>query len=148
MGARSILPPFHINVESSETAVRSALGQLLQGLAPLKLSVDEAGTIELVMAEALNNIVEHAYPEGDAPGPIDLTCNHADGRLHLLIVDRGRAMPDEQLPEGASVNLDVDLMDMPEGGFGWFLIRDLAKDISYERRNGENRMSFSLDIEN
>lgn len=43
-------------------AVRKALKELLDGLAPLDLDIEEMGTVELVMAEALNNIVEHAYP--------------------------------------------------------------------------------------
>lgn len=146
MGAPSILPPVQISVESSETAVRSVLAQLFQSLGPLELSVDDAGTIELVMAEALNNIVEHAYPESDPTGPIDLTCNHAEGWLRFRIVDHGRAMPDEQLPDGASVNLDVDFLDLPEGGFGWFLIKDMASDLCYERKDGKNTLTFNLGI--
>lgn len=70
-------------------AVRSALGQLLEGLKPLALDVEEAGTVELVMAEALNNIVEHAYPENQEGGPIDITCAHASDGLHLTVVDSG-----------------------------------------------------------
>jgi serine/threonine-protein kinase RsbW len=43
-------------------AVRKALKELLDGLASLDLDIEEMGTVELVMAEAPNNIVEHAYP--------------------------------------------------------------------------------------
>lgn len=146
MGTAAALPPVNICVESSDTAVRTALTELLRGLAPLKLDVDDAGTVELVMAEALNNIVEHAYPEGDPPGPIKVSCKHAADGLHLLVVDRGRTMPDGQVPDGAEVDLSVNFLDMPEGGFGWFLIKDLASDIRYERVNWENRLMFRLAV--
>ncbi len=146
MGARANLPPVHVSVESSETAVRTALTELLKGLAPLKLNVDDAGTVELVMAEALNNIVEHAYPAGDPPGPIKVSCMHAADGLHVLVVDQGRTMPDGEIPKGATVDLNVDFLDMPEGGFGWFLIKDLADEIRYERVDWENRLMFRLAI--
>lgn len=140
------LPPFRISVQSSKLAVRTALKALLDGLAPLDLDVEEAGTVELVMAEALNNIVEHAYPEGDAAGPIDILCKHATDGLHLKVVDHGRAMPNGQTPVGAAVDIDVAVQDMPEGGFGWFLIKDLAKEVRYERCDWQNQLMFRLAV--
>jgi serine/threonine-protein kinase RsbW len=40
----------------------------------------------------------------------------------------------------------VDLMDLPEGGFGWFLIKDLAKDVVYARVEGENRLQLRVAV--
>lgn len=142
----SQLPAFRITVQSSELAVRHILKKLLEGLRPLGLDTDEASTVELVMAEALNNIVEHAYPEGDPVGPISITCEHACDGLHLTVVDQGRGMPDGKTPLGVAVDLDVDLPNLPEGGFGWFLIRDLAKDVQYQRIEPENRLSLRLAV--
>lgn len=140
------LPAFRISVQSSQLAVREALQKLLDGLGPLSLDLEEAGAVELVMAEALNNIVEHAYPEGDPVGPISITCRHARDGLHLTVVDRGRGMPDGRTPLGAPVEVDVAFNDMPEGGFGWFLIKDLAKDVCYQRVDPENRLSLRLAV--
>ncbi|WP_299548984.1 ATP-binding protein [uncultured Tateyamaria sp.] len=127
-------------------AVRTALGQLLDGLKPLSLDVEEAGTVELVMAEALNNIVEHAYPTEEESGPIDITCSHAPDGLHLTVVDSGRAMPDGRTPVGIAADIEVDFCDMPEGGFGWFLIKDLAKDVIYQRQDKENLLQLRLAV--
>ncbi|MBY5933232.1 ATP-binding protein [Tateyamaria omphalii] len=146
MTRTTFLPAFHISVVSGRLAVRHALAQLLDGLKPLALDVEEAGTVELVMAEALNNIVEHAYPETDASGPIDITCAHEDDGLHLTVTDSGRAMPDGQTPVGTAAEIDVDFCDMPEGGFGWFLIKDLAKDVTYQRQDNQNRLRLRLAV--
>lgn len=146
MTRTTLLPAFRISVQSSELAVRDALRQLLEGLKPLSLDVEEAGTVELVMAEALNNIVEHAYPGDDPAGSIEITCKHAKDGLHFTVVDTGQSMPDGQTPVGAAVDLDVDLCDMPEGGFGWFLIKDLAKDVVYRRDALENHLSLRLAV--
>ena len=35
--------------------------------------------------------------------------------------------------------------DLPEGGFGWHVIRTLSKDLHYRRENGRNQLSFRLD---
>ncbi len=141
-----VLAPFQLTVKSGEFAVREALAGLTTGLAPLSLDVEEIGTIELVMAEALNNIVEHAYPEEYNDGPIAVGCTHKADGLHIAVVDRGLPMPNGQAPIGMAQDVDVDLMDMPEGGFGWFLIQNLAKDVRYGRFGDENRLELRLAV--
>ncbi|MEM8690316.1 MAG: ATP-binding protein [Pseudomonadota bacterium] len=142
----STLPPFQVSINSEEMAVRDALAKLMKGLGPLKLDVEEAGTVELVVAEALNNVVEHAYPEGQPSGPINIQCRHKSDGLHLTIIDQGLGMPEGKTPLGERVNVHVDLSHLPEGGFGWFLIRDLAKDVDYVRKGWENRLSLRLAV--
>ena len=138
------LPAFEVSIQSGELAVRDALAKLLDKLTPLSLDVEEAGTVELVMAEALNNIVEHAYPEGDEGGDINITCCHAEDGLHVTVVDTGRAMPNGQTPLGTPPDIDVAFDDMPEGGCGWFLIKDLAKDVTYQRTASKNLLRLRL----
>lgn len=145
MGVEKI-PPFEISVQSSETAVRDVLAKLLIAMRPLQLSAEEYGTVEIVLAEVLNNIVEHAYPAGTGAGKITLRCACDTDGLQFSIMDRGRAMPDGRLPIGQQACLDVDLDNLPEGGFGWFLIQDLAKDLHYERSNGENHLRMRLAV--
>ncbi|WP_299147112.1 ATP-binding protein [uncultured Tateyamaria sp.] len=142
----SQMPDIQVCVQSSKLAVREALKELLAGLGPLHLDVEEVGTVELVMAEALNNIVEHAYPAGDPAGPIRIACKHATDGLHLTVTDEGRGMPDGRTPLGLAANLDVDFCDMPEGGFGWFLIKDLAKEVTYKRIDPQNRLTLRLAV--
>lgn len=142
----SDLPEIKITITSDELAVREALQQLRASLAPLALDPDELGTIELVLAEVMNNIVEHAYPPGDQPGPITLLClRRADG-LHFEVEDFGRPMPDGATPVGKPADLNVDFVDLPEGGFGWFLIQDLAKDVMYNRRDTANSLTFRMAV--
>ncbi len=55
-------------------------------------------------------------------------------------------MPGGQLPLGMSQSLNVGLCDLPEGGFGWFLIKDLAKDLKYRRIGQENHLHLRIAI--
>lgn len=141
-----MLTPFEVRLQSTELAVRDALANILHELAPLRLDAEVTGTVEIVLAEVLNNVVEHAYPSSAPDGEITVKCEHRDNSLFLEIVDQGRAMPDDKLPLGDLASLDVEQDQLPEGGFGWFLIHHLTKDVAYTRVNGENRLSLRLPI--
>ena len=107
----------------------------------LRLSLQHDVTI--VLGEVLNNIVEHAMTDIGAAWVI-LEVTREDGRLHVETTDRGRPLPPALL---ASVDLPeakLPIDDLPEGGFGWFIIHTLTEDMVYERQNGINRLSFSF----
>lgn len=137
---------FHIDVDSGPLAVRDALADVMKALAPLSLDVEESGTVELVLAEALNNIVEHAYPSCGPAGRIAIFGDAKPDGLHFRIEDDGLPMPEGHAPTGALASIDVDKMDLPEGGFGWFLIRDLSKDVCYERCDAQNVLTFRIAV--
>ncbi len=100
---------------------------------------------ELVVAEVLNNIVEHAYQ--DRPGGrIILTLRFKTDRLTVEFKDFGRPMPSGSPPDGAPADLEVSTEDLPEGGFGWFLIRSLTEDLAYCREKDSNRLSLTIPL--
>jgi len=123
--------------------VRAALRQVHRHLTTLPLPTDRQASIELVVAEALNNIAEHAYADA-APGAITLIARHDDDRLSIVLRDTGRPLPGLAPPAGAPPDLDVATADLPEGGYGWFLIRDLTDDVGYLRQGGENQLTLEF----
>lgn len=138
--------PLGFSVDTGPLAARQVLERIFAALAPWSLDIEEKGTIELLLAEVVNNIVEHAYPEPDTGGRIDVACRLEPNGLCFEICDHGRAMPNGQAPFGAQMDVDVGIEDLPEGGFGWFLIRDLARDVAYERVGQMNRLTLRLAI--
>lgn len=138
-------PEVVVEFESNPALVADALGQVIAGLEPLDLSQDQSGTLELVLAEVVNNVIEHAYSE-EAGHPVNIAVHGSKAEITCQIVDNGKAMPHEQLPKGALHNLDVDLNDLPEGGFGWLLIGELTENIRYVRAAGKNHLSFSMPL--
>ncbi len=124
--------------------VRTAIEQVLSGLSPANLSEEDAGTVQIVLAEVLNNVIEHAYADSTEHGPIEIECRACPDELELRVLDQGLPMPDAQVPMGKSHDLDVDLMHLPEGGFGWFMIQNLTRDVKYFRSGGRNVLQFWL----
>lgn len=98
---------------------------------------ETADAMRLCLAEALNNIVEHAY-DGAHGKPIFADVKFSTERLEVLLIDEGKPMPEGHAPTGDyDPDLD-DLESLPEGGFGWMLIRSQMDEIDYNRRDGCN----------
>lgn len=127
-------------IPADTLAVRNALVRMCDTLVLRSLPEEQRGTVEIVLAEVLNNIVEHAYSAEE--GEIEITLRRAPEGLFCQVVDQGRRMPGDRLPEG---NLPLVTDDnLPEGGFGWHLIRTLSQDLAYSRSEGRNRLTFRL----
>ncbi len=137
-------------IRSDPLAVREALCALFERLMLGPMEDGTRDAAQIVLAEALNNIVEHAYAK--APGEIEVTLEISAHGLKCNIVDHGIAMPGGELPAGeladpapVGVAPGVAIDDLPEGGFGWHLIRALSQDLRYRRVGGENLLSFRID---
>lgn len=125
--------------------VRRGIHQVMEALEASGLSPEDMGSVEIVLAEALNNIVEHAYPEGET-GDIRLVIRRRPAGLMIEVRDRGRPMPKGRAPLGNHPMSEFHEDPMPEGGYGWFLIRELVRDLVYDRREGENFLLFRMAI--
>ena len=126
-------------------SVRDALLTTMGGLSHLRLGPDDTATIELVLAEVLNNVVEHAVGDGN-PGLIELHLRPCGDSLHCIVFDNGTQFPEGRPPTMSCPWIARPADESPEGGFGWFLIHTLSRDLSYERVEGRNRLSFCIDM--
>ncbi|WP_166418078.1 ATP-binding protein [Cochlodiniinecator piscidefendens] len=128
---------------SEPETVRNALCTVTKLGSDIKISEDISGLLELVLAEILNNIVEHAYQE-QPDGPIELAITVSESKVHCILRDSGVPMPGGAPPERKEHDLEAPLEELPEGGFGWGIVRDLVQDLQYNRVAHENVLSFEL----
>jgi len=136
---------FRCAVGTDAFAVRALLQSLAAAPPLADLAPDRRSTAELVLAEVLNNVAEHAY--GGRDGQLSVTVRLTAAGLSCRIVDSGLAMPATGLPPGHLPALaGTALGELPEGGFGWHLIRSLTTELSYARENGQNRLSFLIPV--
>ncbi len=145
MSYRKTCPDFVVSFSSDALAVRDALANLLQHLACLDLNADDTATFELVAAEVLNNIVEHAYA-GRADGVIRIWFNQKPDGLHLRFGDEGLEMSGGSFPGSKAADPGVEFYDLPEGGFGWFMIQVLTKDLTYRRKGRRNLLTLRFPL--
>jgi len=124
---------------SVRAALRTTLARFIR-----QMTEEEAGTLEIVLAEVFNNIVKHGY--GDSgQGTISISLARDRHGLSCLISDEGIELPDRCL-SGLTDHPRPVPDTLPEGGFGWFLIRDLVEDLRYCRHEGRNELAFRLPL--
>ncbi|HWR03689.1 MAG TPA: ATP-binding protein [Humidesulfovibrio sp.] len=111
--------------------------------------------VELVLEEALVNVIRHAYTEEtpDEARPVELTGGaDPDGGFVLALSDWGQAFDpvgaadgedgsDAELLAGLESNLEADLEHREPGGMGLFLIRTMSRS-AYQRTNGANVLTL------
>jgi serine/threonine-protein kinase RsbW len=130
-----------IVIDSDMMAVRDGLQSLMSCALLAELTDESRGTAEIVLAEALNNVVEHAYCR--YPGKIEVVMRRHDPDLRFDITDSGLPMPGAEPPLGHLRGV-MEIDDLPEGGFGWFLIRSLSHSLTYRRIGERNLLSFCV----
>ena len=140
-------PHFHSHFHSTPQDVRAALAKVMTFLKTAGLTSEDLITAELVLAEALNNVVEHAY--SDTPrGKIQIDLNITGSTVGITITDHGQAMPGGQLPLSLGpAQLDcASRADLPEGGWGWQVIRGCVAAVTYQRAGNENLLNIDIEM--
>jgi anti-sigma regulatory factor (Ser/Thr protein kinase) len=98
--------------------------------------------VNLALEEVVTNIISYGY---DTPGAhvIAVELDVADGIVTTTIEDDGRPF---DLSEAAEPDVSAPLEERSVGGLGLLLIRRLMDDVTYERRNGRNRLTLKKQI--
>jgi serine/threonine-protein kinase RsbW len=136
---------FGTTLVGGPSEVREALGTIVGWLETRGVGAGDCGRVELALAEALNNIVEHALAGQQGCG-IDVMVARFPHWIDCELRDGGLPMPSGRLPQGRAPDVATRLRDLPEGGFGWFLIRELTANLRYTRECGINHLSFRIDL--
>ncbi|MBO9447713.1 ATP-binding protein [Ruegeria sp. R14_0] len=136
-----------LSFTATETEASAGIAQLSKGLEVQGLPAHQAGDVKIALAEAINNVVEHAYA-GITPAKVKVHCRLHQNWLDILISDTGNPLPGFRVPDGVPASLGSSIDELPEGGFGWFLIHELTSDIRYERSDGCNLLSLRFDFPN
>ena len=126
-------------VPASEAAARQILVRMMAQLRALGIDGETRGTVEIAVAEVVNNVVEHAY--GGLPaGPVIVALDVHGANLDVTVRDRGKPLSEEATRLPVAADHSGPLATLPEGGYGRLLIQSLARDLSYQRKRGENRL--------
>lgn len=100
--------------------------------------------INLIIEEALVNVINYAYPQGDS-GKIELQIKHdaLHDSLIFQISDSGKPFDPTA---AADVDTRASLEDRQIGGLGIFLIQSLSDSVAYTRADGQNILSITISI--
>jgi serine/threonine-protein kinase RsbW len=99
-------------------------------------------SINLALEEAVVNIIDYAYPEGET-GSISLTVENKEHTLIFTLTDYGKPFDPTAV---ADVDTSLPLEEREVGGLGVFLIRNIMDTLSYQRCQSANRLTMTLHL--
>ena len=95
-------------------------------------------SLNLAMEEAVVNVMDYAYPDGQK-GNVDIEVTADQEWMTFVITDTGIAF-DPTTKEDADTTLSAE--ERPIGGLGIFLVRQLMDDINYKREGNKNVLTL------
>ena len=102
------------------------------------LTPDVVFNLNLVIEEAVVNIIHYAYPKEEHQY-IYLSAHVHEGSIVLVLTDTGKEF-DPTLAPDADITLSADEREI--GGLGIFLIRQIMNEVRYERIDGKNILTL------
>lgn len=87
---------------------------------------DQFDQLNLALAEGFTNAVRHAHADLPAATPIEIELVLQPQQIEICIFDQGAPFDPNSLIEPQPGTLR-------EGGYGWFLLRRLADQVTYDR---------------
>lgn len=137
-------PRLDLNIYSDLDQASEAVARAGRWLEGERVDPECIGDVTLVLAEALNNVIEHAYGT-ETSGDIQIKGTLRALTLSLQIVDKGK--PFDGPPDEVVLNTEkYDLSDMPDGGFGWFLIKSLTEDVHFSHDGDKNKLTLVIGL--
>lgn len=100
----------------------------------LSLSPDLVFNLNLVLEEAVSNIILYAYPK-QMGKEISVQVDMIDQSLVFTLTDSGKEFDPTQVEE-ADITLSAE--DRQIGGLGIFLIKQIMNEVEYQRVEGRN----------
>lgn len=120
-----------------------ALGSFVKQVAEiLSLGKTLTGKMRLAVEETVVNVMEYAYPQGTM-GEVNIRATSNGHRLKFIISDSGTPFNPTKVT-AADTTLSAE--ERPIGGLGILLVRELMDSINYERINGKNVLTLSINL--
>ena len=107
------------------------------------LTPDVVFNLNLVLEEAVVNIINYAYPKEEHQS-IYLSARLHEGSIVLILTATGKEFDPTMAPE-ADVTLSADEREI--GGLGIFLIRQIMNEVRYERIDGKNILTLEKKLQ-
>ena len=105
----------------------------------LNLAFDVTFNLNLVLEEAISNIILYAYPKEENQ-TLTVVAKTQDNNLIFVITDSGKEFDPTQIPD-ADITLSAEEREI--GGLGIFLIRQIMNKVEYQRIDNKNILTLS-----
>jgi len=131
-------------IKSDLSEVKELANQFNGFCAINRLNKKVSGLLELVLVEATNNIIIHAY-EGKSGFDIKSNFEISESEVIITLVDNGKEFKYEEKQQ--NINTD-EIKDLAEGNWGLDLITSITDKTIRRRENDANILTIKKSIDN
>lgn len=133
-----LLPLVQIELQADTRLLAGLKQQLVESAAAVGWTGDDLNRFELVVEEAVINIMLYAYPEDGGSLQVVLWQGQ-DNELRLQLQDQGLSF---NPLEAREPDLSAPLEKRSIGGLGVHLVQSLSDGMAYKRQNGSNLLQL------
>lgn len=124
---------------SNEISEISKLNEFVEEIGnEFSLTPDVVFNLNLVLEEAVVNVINYAYPKEDHQS-IYLSARLHEDSIILVLTDSGVEFDPTIAPE---VDITLSAEERSIGGLGIFLIRQIMNEVRYDRIDGKNILTL------
>lgn len=117
--------------------VPKACSWVVQVAEEMGMGMRDVNQIELAVDEAVTNIIEHAYGNGEANKGIDIVVAADGTQLKVTIVDEGPQFDPLKMTDPDPT---TSLEDRKIGGWGVFFIKKVMDSVDYQYAANRNHL--------
>jgi anti-sigma regulatory factor (Ser/Thr protein kinase) len=126
-------------------AVATSLRALFDNVLAL---AEHAPELELVAAEAMNNVAIHSYGDG-REGEMRVEASFKGGTVTITVTDRGLGLEAEQIEKRHALPQRKDAasqFEVPQFGRGLFIVNKIMDSVDYHRIGEQNRIQMTKKV--
>lgn len=127
-----------LRVPGTKDAISPATVQAEAWLVEQKVSFEAMYLVSLAIEELVTNCIKYGYKDSK-DHTVDFVLSVDDGILRMDVIDDGNPFNPLDAPRP---DLTLPPENRPIGRLGLHLLRELADEMRYERRDGTNRLSL------
>ena len=128
-----------LHVPGTMEAIHPATVQAETWLGEQRVSFEAMYLVSLAIEELVTNCIKYGYQDTNGH-TIDFLLSVDEGALTLEVIDDGNPFNPLDAPRP---DLSLPPEKRPIGGLGLHLLRELADEMRYERRDGTNRLRLT-----
>jgi serine/threonine-protein kinase RsbW len=133
---------FRRSFTNSQKIIANLLRDIRSWMEQINLPNGIITNVQIALGEALNNIIEHGFQESDC-GTIELEIKAHKTNTVITLTDNGMEfVPPDNICTPVHDISDID--NLPEGGFGWFLINEITSSYSFSRVCNQNQLILNF----
>lgn len=130
--------PLELRIGNTLAALTAATDQLARWLSAHDVPTAAAAVAHMGVEELVTNCIKYGYDDA-REHVINVSVSIADGRIAVRVADDGRPFDPVNAPP-PDLSLPPD--QRPLGGLGLHLLRTMSDRMTYERRDGLNRVTI------